>query len=328
MTSTPSQSIEAFGELMARLDDPFADRAEVLRTIALDEIAFQRLEERFARDLAAESEEPARRFGDAYEATVCALAAARGGDKAAPDLRFLNEDAQSFREEAAAVLREPVATAIVAPRAEAPMAVVTPRLPLDSVAFSAAPPVAPPAPIARAVDVAWMPEGMRGFTDVRGTQLATGAEASKSPALPFNPNAAPTLPAQSSASRMAFVPAGMRNFKDVHGTQLADDGPAGPALPFAGMDHPTVTPAARAAAPASNLPQLSVEQYASLQVELAALPERPMEVLDRYRITAEQRRGLDAHWTARMVADPALRRVWEGACDAYRAWLARSKGGQ
>lgn len=304
MTSNPGQSIEAFGELMARLDDPFSDRAEVLRGAALDEGALQRLEERFAKELAAESEEPARRFGDAYEATVRALAAIRGGNEAAPDLRFLNADAQPFREEAAAVLREPVAAAIVARRADEPV----------------------PVPAVRSVDVAWIPEGMRGFTDLRGTQLAPNTDAPRGPALPFNPNAAPTLSAQPSAARAPFIPEGMRSFTSVHGTQLPDGGLREPALPFLGVDPPKAAIPARGAAPAGNFPQLSVEQYASLHVELAALPGRSTEVLDRYRITEEQRRWLDAHWTARMAADPALRQAWDSACTAYKAWLARSKG--
>ena len=273
----------------------------------------------------SESEEAARCFGDAYEATVGTIAAVRGGDKAALDLRFLNEDDQSFREDAAAVLRKPVVMATAAPPAEVPAAVVVPRFAGDFVAFSSAPPISPPVPVVRGVDVSWIPERMRGFTDVRGTQLATDADAPRGPAIPFNPNAAPTLP---SASRAAFIPAGMRNFKDVHGTQLADDEPLGPALPFLGADRPNTGAPARVAAPVSNLPQLSVEQYASLCVEPAALPGRPMEVLDRYRITEEQRRGLDAHWSARMVADPAPGQVWDGACNAYRVWLARSKGGR
>ena len=308
MTSNPGQSIEAFAELMARLDDPFSDRAEVLRRAALDERALQRLEERFAKELAAESEEPARRFGDAYEATVRALAAVRGDDEAAPDLRFLNADAQPFREEAAAVLREPVAAPVAAapvePRAEAPA----------------------PVPAVRSVDVAWVPEGMRGFTDLRSTQLAPNTDAPRGPALPFNPNAAPTLSAQPSAARAPFVPEGMRSFTSVHGTQLADGGSGKPALPFPGADRSEATIPARGAAPVGNFPQLSVEQYASLHVELAALPGRSTEVLDRYRITEDQRRRLDAHWTARMAADPALRQAWDGACAAYKAWLARSKG--
>jgi hypothetical protein len=326
MTSIPGQSIEAFGELMARLDDPFSDRAEVLRGAALDEDALQRLEERFAKELASESEEPARRFGDAYEATVSAIAAIRGGDQAAPDLRFLNADAQPFREEAAAVLREPMVSAPVEPRAEAPAAVVAPRPPVDSAAFSAAPLLSAPAPAPRSVDVAWIPEGMRGFTDLRGTQLATNADVPKGPALPFNPNAAPTLSAQPSTSRAPFIPAGMRGFTSVHGTQLAEGGPVGSALPFPGTDRSKAAIPARVEAPGSSFPQLSVEQYASLYVELAALPGRSTEVLDRYRITEEQRRQLDAHWAARMVADPALRQAWDSACNAYKAWLARSKG--
>ncbi|MFS8067980.1 MAG: hypothetical protein ACMG6S_16625, partial [Byssovorax sp.] len=119
---------------------------------------------------------------------------------------------------------------------------------------------------------------------------------------------------------------GMRGFTSVHGTQLTDGGPAKPALPFPGADRPKATIPAASAVQVGNFPQLSVEQYASLHVELAALPGRSTEVLDRYRITEEQRHRLDAHWTARMATEPALRQAWEGACAAYKAWLARSKG--
>jgi hypothetical protein len=83
------------------------------------------------------------------------------------------------------------------------------------------------------------------------------------------------------------------------------------------------TPAAlvgslRAAAP------LTLEQYASLCVELADAPGRTEETLARYRITAAERERMDRSYEERFPREPALRAAWERACATYRDWLARS----
>jgi hypothetical protein len=58
-------------------------------------------------------------------------------------------------------------------------------------------------------------------------------------------------------------------------------------------------------------PELTVEQYAALTVELEAYPERRSEILGMYGIMTETAwRGCEGQWSARLVADGALRQRW------------------
>lgn len=108
------QSIELFAELSARLNEGFADRARVLGAAGLDEAAWKRLETRWMTQIAESSDGAlARRFGEAYAAKRHPFA----GDPSpvaplAAGPRFLNGEAQSWRNEAAAV---PLETLGVAP---------------------------------------------------------------------------------------------------------------------------------------------------------------------------------------------------------------------
>jgi len=63
-----------------------------------------------------------------------------------------------------------------------------------------------------------LPLAMRGFVDVRGTQLAPEAPPA-GPALPFDPKATPQLPEPSEVQ--ARIPEGMRGLVDLGGTQAA-----------------------------------------------------------------------------------------------------------
>lgn len=58
----------AFGGLTAKLDDPFADRADILATAGLDEVTYAELRERWSRAVAGLDEPRLRAFGDAYAA--------------------------------------------------------------------------------------------------------------------------------------------------------------------------------------------------------------------------------------------------------------------
>lgn len=107
------------------------------------------------------------------------------------------------------------------------------------------------------VAVSFVPEGMRHFTDLRGTQLAPLTDP-PAPAMPFQPTAGdgsrsapapvppvsaaapsplvsgPVAPKQGAAAGAAsFIPEGMRHFTDLRGTQLAPPtDPPAPAMPF------------------------------------------------------------------------------------------------
>jgi hypothetical protein len=312
------QAIELFAALMARLDEPFAARDQVLQAAGLDDSDFQRMADRWSKELRGDGAPAlALRYGDAYEAAARELASANRGERAAPDLRFLNTDAQSFRDEAAVVPLQASAETTPAP--------------IPAPSLVAAPPISPPPMISapeptRSHGSPWIPEGMRSFKDIHGTQLVT--DAPKKPTLPFDPSAKPALPVQRDLGERAahpgnLVPEGMRGFTDIHGTQLATDAPKRPALPF----EPS-RPAAPAPMNMGEPPALSLEQYASLCVDLAADPVKRPEILGRYRMSEDQQRRAEAYWQARMAADPAVWTALERACATYRAWLVQGQAKQ
>jgi hypothetical protein len=98
----------------------------------------------------------------------------------------------------------------------------------------------------------------------------------------------------------------------------------GPTLPFPVKPASPTSPGSPAAAGSpSAYPALTMEQYASLRVELhKSPPERVAQTLARYRVPVEAQAALDEHWKERFDADPALRSAFLNACATYSAWLA------
>jgi hypothetical protein len=289
MKTRVETTLEAFAELVARLDDPFADRAAALAAAGLDEAGFARAREGWLAMLEAATDEPdgiGKRFGDAYEHALRRLEAERRGETLAEEVP-----------------------------AEEPE-ISTKRIPIEEEA-PAAPAIAP-APMPPSV-----PEGMRHFTDVHETQPVFVAPRGK--ALPFDadprleaarrqaspphqtpdPHLTQALP---SKEEWALVPEGMRHFTDLRGTQPTAEAPRGPILPF------------------QSPPPLTLEQYASLHVELSADPARAAVILSRYRLDEEQRRRVEAYWHERINAEPKVRAAWEQACSTARAWLQKVRG--
>jgi hypothetical protein len=79
--------------------------------------------------------------------------------------------------------------------------------------------------------------------------------------------------------------------------------------------------------PPTGVPDLTLEQYASLRVELDRAPESASVALRRYGVADDARDTLDTHWKARFAADPALRMSFAQKCAEYVAWLeARARG--
>lgn len=99
------ETITRFAELSARLNEGFADRTRVLETVGLDESTWARFESQCATALAEDIDNVlALRFSDAFAAERGILALRRSSTVLpACDPRFLNNDAQSWRQEAAAV---------------------------------------------------------------------------------------------------------------------------------------------------------------------------------------------------------------------------------
>ncbi|WP_437580666.1 hypothetical protein [Sorangium sp. So ce887] len=156
----------------------------------------------------------------------------------------------------------------------------------------------------------------------------------------------PILPFIAGSSPPSRPPGGPRASVD-HGATVAPGAAARPGgksadpLPFVSPGPPSapasrpVPPAgapaaaAKAADGAAGGPvQFSLEQYASLTVDLALEPERAPETLRRYGLTPAQRTLVDATWTARLAQNPAERSAFEAACGSYRAWRLRSTSRQ
>lgn len=164
-----------------------------------------------------------------------------------------------------------------------------------------------------------------------GTALVV--DAPRAPALPFDASASPD---PAIATTTTTEPAAPRAPAGLGGTALALDVPRGAALPFAksvappkkklgdlklGMDIPKNLPPARSA----YAPPLTLEQHASLTVELAASPEAAAETLARYRLTPEARAELDAHYRRKVAASAETRAAWDGAYQSYFTWLAANR---
>lgn len=301
--------IDLFAELSARLDDPFAEHVEVLLGAGLDQAALMHLQDRWKTRLQQTSDEAMRltqRFAATYARTQQVLEEARrdarqGAAKRA-DPRFLSAQVQTWREEAAAVaLSVSADTSLPA---------------LDT--LSPAPVRRDPPPSANAAPEPlstpdWVPTGMRRFQQLAVTQAADDPPASAG--LPFDPSAEPKLPDRTEAP--AWMPKGMLGFSTAGGTQDSSEAPSGPALPFA--------PPAPPKGPVPTIPALTLEQYASLCVELDAVQcDRP-DILRKYRLNDEQARKLQAHWRAKFVVEPKLKAQWQQACAAYEAWLLRAR---
>ncbi|AUX42703.1 uncharacterized protein SOCE26_041360 [Sorangium cellulosum] len=243
------------------------------------------------------------------------------------------------------------APAVVSPPAAAPGAAVPPVVP---------PAMVPPAIVRPPVDPSAVPVGMRQFSSIQQTHPV--ADAGKGAALPFetpSPGAPPPVaeraasPAEAAAGPRRAAPVG-RETEDISSV-MANLRQQGTVLPFAPSAKPAQPARAPetvqaprapetaqaprapetarppqgppAAAPAGSAgpssPTLSLEQYASLCVELTLHPGRVEETLKRYRINEEQRAKLDAYWQARIAGDPGVASAWKRAYVFYRDWLLK-----
>lgn len=155
------------------------------------------------------------------------------------------------------------------------------------------------------------------------------------PALPFAP-AAPGGGAAAAAKQAAFESRPASASREPIGeTEAVDVGALARRVLAFGPPKPaeaeTLQPAPaqqagpaqppRQAAPA--VPMLTVEQYASLCVDLELSPQSTAEVLRRYGVTPDAKRTLDEGWSRVFAEQPPRRAAFEHAKVTYRAWLAR-----
>lgn len=129
--------------------------------------------------------------------------------------------------------------------------------------------------------------------------------------LPFGKTASPAYAARLATTPAAPAPpAANRPEATVIGASST-----GPALPFE---------AGAGAAPAPKLPDLTLEQHATLSAELAigVDPKRRATVLAHYHIeTTEALIALGAHWQARLATDPHETQRWKMIYAEQRARL-------
>jgi hypothetical protein len=132
------------------------------------------------------------------------------------------------------------------------------------------------------------------------------------PALPFHGDKAP--PAKALENALAHAQAVQRpatpNRAASGATVALDDLPREPLPRSAPVEPPPVS-----------VPNFTLEQYASLCVEIALGPDRVAHTLVRYHLTPEVRAALDVQWRARFAADPGLRTAFAQAYAAYKAMI-------
>ena len=101
--------VDRCAEISALLEDPFADRAAVLRGAGLDETTWAAAQERWVKKLAASNSDAlVARYGEGYETTLRRLASGGAPIAPAPALdgpAFLSTEEQPWCAEAAPTLR-------------------------------------------------------------------------------------------------------------------------------------------------------------------------------------------------------------------------------
>jgi len=139
-------------------------------------------------------------------------------------------------------------------------------------------------------------------------ELPTALRSKATAALPFQPGAAPTLPAAPShppapaPTGGETIGLGVDLIAQMRGT-----------LPFAKSG---------AAAPRVAFPRLPLQTYASFCAELSVFPERTAAILGKYHVPSEDARAaLVQEWQARLDAHADTRAEWQRHFDSFCAWL-------
>lgn len=195
----------------------------------------------------------------------------------------------------------------------------TPSVFVPAVPEPTAPPVAPPVPAVAPpayVPPAYVP-AVPPAAALRGTSLAVDIPSHA--ALPFaRGSSSPLAPGEAPPASIARpAPPSPKASSDLRETSAVFFAPQSQAMPFS-----TRTPAT----PPGEASSLTVEQYASLCVDLAGDHAHTAETLRRYHLSPEQKQAIDAEWHARFARDPSAWLAWDRACKTYQAWIAGQKG--
>ena len=151
--------------------------------------------------------------------------------------------------------------------------------------------------------------------------------------LPFRRPAALPQPAPSAAApaQPAAAPA-----QPAVAQPAAPPAPGAPSVPFAPSPQPAQPapsaplpqlPEGAARSPTSNVPTLTLEQYAALCAELAMFPNAVEQTFSRYRLTSlRDRLSVDLAWRERLRRDPAENARWQALYAHYTAhWASHTR---
>jgi hypothetical protein len=145
------------------------------------------------------------------------------------------------------------------------------------------------------------------------------------PALAFTMPLGAALPIGPSTPFIASAGSSSEAFDRAVAHAEAVQGPAAAARPAMSTGTVALGPEATAPAPPPGVADLTLQQYASLRVELHQHPEQAAAILGRYGVAATTRPALEAHWRSRFDADPGLKNAFAGAYASYVAWLGRER---
>lgn len=352
MTGTTDLDItaERFGEIAAHIAHFQAERGasraladEVIERLGADPAEYTAAQKHYVsavgEGLSNDDVTLATKIGDAFQGTRRTLAerrpavldlGPRRGHPVTPTAETppppLGVDAPAAPESAPPLLDEsaPLAPPPIAKpsflQAESPESVRTPPrpAPLPSMPVPDSP-IAIPPPLNVPVQKVAVPPAA-----IAGTQMASDIGAIARQILPFS-KGDPAHSAPEPEPPKERRPAGVSG-----GTALGVEIPAHlkSPLPFGSSAAPAPAPPrpSPTASVASPAPALTLEQYASLSVDLQNPRNDAAALLARYGLTPEAKRAIDAHFQSLFRADPAKRAQFERACHAYTAWIAQSKG--
>ncbi len=228
---------------------------------------------------------------------------------------------------------------------------------------AAPPPIVPPRVVApvkptASPDMSFVPAGMRNFASLHGTQ-GPALDAAAKPALPFAEDAAnadqdaafrrakelaETEPIRPKPLHAEPATGETRDISAVVAAVMAqkksipfekDKQAAKTAIPAMTPPPAVVTPSPPPAVVVPNSPtktptapnpepiSLTIEQYASLCVEIALNPTQRREITQRYGLSDEHASRIDAYWRARITNEPEIDKAFRWAYHSYQQWLAR-----
>lgn len=319
MESHPLLTMEEYAAVLAYLSHyPGECRADVLSRLEVNEREWEQADKRWLDAIVRDLLDENRALGDAFNGAF--VPAKRRLKKEMPDIASLTplRPPLAAAKPAVAIAELPVIPSSV----PAALAFAPPAPMFEPPAPAFAPPafiLSPPASAASSERESLVPVGMRNFKSLKGTEAVM--DAAPPPTLPFRSLAAGESSVFAAPDPNSIVPVGMRGFTSVSGTQAASPLPAGPALPFAGSKGPPPAPPPPiVVSPPQELPSLSIEQYASLCVELELEPSQTTETLLRYRLTPSLRAKLDAAWRDRMARASDVYTAWSKAVTQYKTW--------